>query len=267
MHLPVYAGADYHYEDSAWCVHDFDLLDREPPAWDENHWLVRKLDACYDAAKEARGDRGFITPPLMVDPLTCLSMIMTPAELCMALVDRGPRVREWCAALNVVYVNLYERYFQRLGYGESLCFFGPMAEGRSEGVQCDFATMLSPDMFGEFVFPGLNDQCKYMDFALYHHDGVCQLRHLDHLAAVEGLNGIQWNPETTEKDHARRLDAFRDMRSRGLCLYFFCKDVDEGLMLTRELGADGLFLKLPEAKNTDEADGWIQQFEEASGPG
>ena len=94
---------------------------------------------------------------------------------------------------------MYELLLEN-GHGESGSFFTLMAEGRMEAVQCDFAVMLSPAQFEEFVMPSLRRLTEYMDFSMYHLDGVCQMRFLDQLRSLPKLTGIQWNPEPQEAD-------------------------------------------------------------------
>ncbi len=260
--LAVAAGGDYVYHESAWILPIPDLYERPLPVFDSAHPMVTALDACFDAVVDAVGDAGFVTPPLMMDGLSTLSMFREPDILCLDMVDRPDTVRAWAAALNTLYIDLYEYYYQRLGAGASWCFFGPFAEGRSEGVQCDFAVNLSPAMYAEFVAPDLRRVTDYMDFSLYHHDGVCQLRFLDQLAALPKLSGIQWNPETTAGQPTDWLDTFRDIRRRGLVL-MIGTDVAQAVAVTRAIGPDGLFFSLPTFDTEAEARAAIAAIEAA----
>lgn len=250
--LPVLAGGDYEYHESAW-IHPLDnLWERALPQFDPAHPVIQALDQCYDATRAAVDGQALITPPLPLDALTALSLLRGCDELCTDLLDHPEQVMAWSRALTTIYMEVYERYYKRLGYGESVCFFGPLAEGRSEGVQCDFAVNLSPAMFEEFVLPDLQRVTDYMDFSLYHTDGTCQLRFLDLLCQCPKLTGIQWNPETIAPRPPAWIEAFREIRRRGLVLMMGCT-VDEAVVLTRELGPDGLFLLLPVFSSRDEA--------------
>ena len=61
-------------------------------------------------------------------------------------------------------------------------------------LQCDFAYMVGPDMFDEFVKPELAASCKRLGNAFYHLDGQGQLGHLDSLLEIAELKGVQWVP-------------------------------------------------------------------------
>ncbi|MGC8831774.1 MAG: hypothetical protein ACP5PQ_04270 [Thermoproteota archaeon] len=66
-------------------------------------------------------------------------------------------------------------------------------------IQCDFAFMLSPKLFNEFVIPHVEEQCERLDRVIYHLDGPGQIPHVNSLLKVEGLDGIQWVPGAGEE--------------------------------------------------------------------
>lgn len=61
-------------------------------------------------------------------------------------------------------------------------------------LQADFAYMISPAQFEEFVLPDLVTQTENMPRSIYHLDGVGQIAHIDMLLDIPGLSGIQWTP-------------------------------------------------------------------------
>ncbi len=254
--LAVLAGGDYVYHDSAWILPIPDLYARPLPAFDPEHPTAIELTACYRRVIAEVGIDGFVTPPLMMDGLSTLALFRGTEQLCMDMVDCPELVRSWSAALTSMYIDIYEYYYRLIRDGRSLCFWGPMAEGRSEGVQCDFAVNLSPEMYEEFVYPDLRRVTDYFDYSLYHLDGTCQLRFLDQLRAMPKLNGIQWNPETTAGSPVLWVDSLREIRRRGFSL-MINTTVEEAVALTRELGPDGLFLLLNGISSEAEAEAAI----------
>lgn len=72
-------------------------------------------------------------------------------------------------------------------------------------LQCDFAYMIAPDQFEEFVLPDLTEMVNYMPRSIYHLDGPGELPHVDMILDIENLTGIQWiagdahEPLTDEK--------------------------------------------------------------------
>lgn len=59
-------------------------------------------------------------------------------------------------------------------------------------LQCDFAYMISPVQFEEFVLPDLVRQVEHMPRSIYHLDGIGEIPHVDMLLDIPGLSGIQW---------------------------------------------------------------------------
>lgn len=59
-------------------------------------------------------------------------------------------------------------------------------------IQCDFAYMISPAMFREFVLPELTQTISKLERSFFHLDGPGMVPHLDSLLEIEKLDGIQW---------------------------------------------------------------------------
>jgi len=82
-------------------------------------------------------------------------------------------------------------------------------------LQCDFAYMIGPDMFDEFVKPELAASCKRLDHAFYHLDGIGQLPHLDSLLAIKELKGVQWVPGAGQPHCKHWPDVYRKIIKAG----------------------------------------------------
>lgn len=88
-------------------------------------------------------------------------------------------------------------------------------------LQCDFAYMIGPDMFDEFVKPSLTSACRRLKNAFYHLDGVGQLAHLDSLLSIDGLKGIQWIPGDGKAPFYEWPDVYRRIRGAGKLMQVF----------------------------------------------
>lgn len=239
------AGAEYRYRsDSAWIDHDPTVLDREPPAWDPDSAIVRKLDACYRTTREAIGDMGFLNAPLLQDPVTTLAQMAGSEAFSMALLTDPAKVGRWLDALTDIFIHTFKRCCDISGNADSSIFWGPISEGRAEALQCDYSVMVSPAMFHEVIFPRLCRIAERMTGpTLYHLDGVAQMRFLDQIAQIPNLKGIQWNPEFDYGQPLTHIEALRKIRERGLVLHLSVDTVDDAVAVCRELGPDGVFIK------------------------
>jgi hypothetical protein len=265
----VMAGATYHYNfttGTAWIDPIPDLYSRPLPKFDPAQTRTAQYRACIQAILDNVKGRAFVNPPIVLDPLTTLSLLRTPEQLCYDLLDRPDDVHRWTDALTELTIDLYEWIYQLLlqsGHGESGAFFTLMTEGRMIAVQCDFAVMLSPAQFEEFVMPYLRKTTEYLDFSMYHLDGVCQMRFLDQLRSLPKLSGIQWNPQPQDGHPLQWIDAFREIRKRKLVLAVGAETVDEQVELARALGPDGLTLFLPQFDTVQQAEQAIQRIQQA----
>jgi hypothetical protein len=261
------AGADYSYHSNSAWVHPLpNLWERPLPVFDPRAAAAQQVEACLRAEAVAVGQRGYVNPPVFLDGLTVLSQFLTPPQLCLEVMDRPAAVRRWSDALTTLYIAAYDhfyRFVQGLGYGDTSAWLQVMAEGKMEAVQTDFAVMLSPRQFADFALPDLRRLTDHLDFSLYHLDGVEQMRFLDLLRTLPKLNGIQWNPQPGVGSPVRWLDAFREIRRRGLSLYVAVETVAEAVQITRALGPDGLMLVLPRLATLAEAEQALRAIQAA----
>ena len=265
--VAVLSGAEYDYEsDSAWVKPIADLWKRPLPKFDPAHPLADLMRRHLQALAGVVGRGALVNPPIMLDGLTTLSQFRTPAQLCLDCIEAPEEVRKWSDALTTVYIETYEYFYQfvkKLGYGDTMAWLSAMAEGRMEAVQTDFSVMLSPEMFERFALPDLRRLTEYLDFSLYHLDGTCQMRFLDHLRTLKKLNGIQWNPEPPANPPTRWIAAFKEIRRRKFSLHIWVESVEDAVFITKALGPDGLLLVLPSFGSPAEADAAIKKVQAA----
>ena len=258
-------GANYTDDGSnCWIEPLPNLYARPLPYFDPDLPPFARLRRAVQAQLDNVKGRAIVAPPIFLDPLTTLSLLRTPEQLCLDLVERPADVHRWRDALTDLSIRAYEWMYQLLlanGHGEAGAFFALMAEGRMEAAQCDFAVMLSPAQYEEFVMPYLRRLTDYLDYSLYHLDGTCQMRFLDPLRTLPKLNGIQWNPEPPAGPPTRWLDALREIRRRKFILAVPCDTVDLAAEVTKALGPDGLALFLPAFNSRDEAEQAIQRIQ------
>jgi len=107
-------------------------------------------------------------------------------------------------------------------------------------LQCDFAYMLGPAMFEEFVKPELEAACRKLTNPFYHLDGVGQIPHLDSLLTIPELKGIQWVPGAGQPDVSHWPDLYRKVRDAGKRIQVFSNQYAGGLdivdVLAEQLG-------------------------------
>ncbi|MDP6449180.1 MAG: hypothetical protein QF773_00055 [Lentisphaeria bacterium] len=95
-------------------------------------------------------------------------------------------------------------------------------------LQCDFAYMISPDMFDRFVKPELTKCCERLSNPFYHLDGPGQLPHLDSLLSIEALKGVQWVPGAGQPGITEWPKVYRKIRDAGKLIQTFSGQSEMG---------------------------------------
>ncbi len=277
-HIPLLAtllGGTYDYprDDEgrhtwgpAWVETWEDVLDTPVPAFDPDHPVVAGLVGVIRGVAGALDGSAITSPPCWVDALTTLGNLRTEDALCMDLVTRADDVKAWCDGAVALCLKADQYFYDEcvaLGQGECISWLGLLSEGNMDAVHCDFSIMLSPEMFAEFVVPTLTRQAAHYGRTIYHLDGDANMRFLDQIAAVPGIDAMQYTRIAGSTYPGRCLDDYQTIRATGLSLYVNCDDVDDAVAVTRLLGPDGLYIVLPQFASVDEARRAIDTIAEA----
>lgn len=264
----VLLGGDYDYYYGEAIIRETpDLLNKVVPAFSQGHFLVRAMEECYYTLAADVKDKAFVNTPMTLDALTTLSLLLNPLNLCRELVLSPLKIKTLTEQITAMYLQFYDHFYeilQAMGYGESSAWMQVMAEGKFELLRCDFAVMISPAMFEEFALPDLTTISEHMEYSMYNLDSVCKVRFLDSLRKLNRLNGIYWNPEPKEADHRKWINTLRRIKEMNFCLQVDCRNLDEAVFVSKELGPDGLLITLPPFKSREEAEDAIEKIKTGS---
>lgn len=183
------------------------------PWWPRLQGLIRALNARW-------GGRVAIAHTDLGGNLDILASLRTTEGLLMDLMDAPADVARCAAVITREWLRYYdasERLIREAcpgctpwGYiwSSQTCYM----------LQSDFAYMIGPAMFEQFVLPDLHACCAHMEHGFYHLDGIGQLPHLDALCALERLRGIQWIPGDGQPPPSEWPDVLKRIRDAGkLC--------------------------------------------------
>lgn len=262
----VLVGGDYESEKGhgAWIREMKDVYERPLPVFDPEHPVVKILDEAWDRGTPNMDGVGCLSQPFVLEGSTLLSLFRGMDTFLLDLGDQPETVLKWCDALREVNLGFMRHWHDRVAASGrpqiNRVFWGPTAQGKADFVQCDLGVMISPGDFAKFVMPYLEKTTEYLDYSLYHLDGMAQMRHLDLLSGLPKLNGIQVNPEPGRESPLEWLPEIRDMRRRGWCVYVICQSADEAVSVTRELGPDGLFIRIDGVRTAEEGERTIARI-------
>ena len=127
--------------------------------------------------------------------IDALASIRGSETLLMDMLTEPEFVEEALQRLLPIYKQTEEELFDLVeenNQGSVLAWMNMWAPKRFAQLQCDLSVMISNDMFTRFVMPELEELSSWLDYPLYHLDGMEQIRHLDSLLSIQKLRAIQW---------------------------------------------------------------------------
>ncbi len=130
-------------------------------------------------------------------------------------------------------------------------------------IQCDYSAMISPALFEEFLLEELEKTSNTLAFTTYHLDGVEQLRHLDMILSVKGINNIQWTPVAGQPKTSCNIEALQKIQKSGKGLVLI-PELDEVEFLMNNLSHKGLHLLVNRVENEETAKSIIKLAEKTA---
>ena len=219
--MAAFLGAELHATIDAKTVWFHPTADREIAdihfEYDaDNVWLNRIKDICR-AAADRWGPTVQISMTDLGGNLDILSTFRPAERLLLDLCDHGDEVIRVLWEAHEMWHRFYgeiDEILQPTNPGYS-AWAGILSPQPYYMLQCDFAYMISPEMFARFVRPELAATCRRLTNSFYHLDGVGQLAHLDLLLEIEELDGVQWIPGSGQPSGPHWLDVYRKIGDSG----------------------------------------------------
>lgn len=174
---------------------DFELSEISLKLDRKSEWFLR-IEEFFVAANKHLDGRIHIGQTDIEGTLDVLSALRPGEMLMFDMFDSPDEVKRLTWEVHEAWFELFE-YLNSLlpvnNHGYST-WARQLSEKVTYMLQCDFAYMISPNHFKEFVLPELSASCKRIERPFYHLDGAGQIGHLDHLLSIPELVGIQWIP-------------------------------------------------------------------------
>ena len=226
------------------CISDPD--DYGPIRFDpQSVWFEKHMAMLRHGRHRAEG-RFLIGMPDLIENIDALAQLRGTEELLLDMVERPEWVEQRVAEINQAYFQVFDAMYDQVESfgGNAFSAFRIWGEGRTAKLQCDASAMFSPAMFERFVAPALREQCRWLDFSLYHLDGTQALHHLDHLLGIDELDAIQWTPQAGIEGagHPRWYELYRRILSSGKAVQALSVAVDQVLPLIDAIGTKGVFI-------------------------
>lgn len=233
-------------EDTIWIHPDPDFTDDFK--FDENHpnWLLHKdlLKAC----KRKADGHYYVGMPDLMEGLDVLAAMKGTDRVLLDTVMQPEIVEDQMRRINEIYFKVFDQLYDIIREGDEMafCYFSSWAPGKMTKIQSDISTMISVEDYRRFVQPFIREQCRRIDYTLYHLDGVGALHHVPALLEVEELNAIQWTPGVGEPQGGspKWYDLYRRILDSGKSIMACWVTIDELRPLLDNIGGDGVHLEM-----------------------
>jgi len=206
------------------------------------------------------GDEYLVGMPDSCGTLDALAHLYGSEKLLIAMREEPDAVAGAVRAVNDGWTDSNERFYQaayqiNLG-GCSHPWMHLWAPGPLQHMQCDLSVMISPEMFERLVVPELEQQMEWLEYPIYHFDGIEQERHLSHLLSLPKLRAIQWTNVDGQGPPRAYMSVLKRIQAAGknLILMTPAGDVPE---LLEHLSAAGLYIHCS-ARTPEEADAVVR---------
>ena len=222
------------------------LEDYDPDALsikDDNKWWLfsQKFHAFINECSEGKS---LPTLPAMGGTADSLTGLRTTNKLLLDVIDTPEAVKRFEKRMMEIWIEKYE-YFYNLhrdrAYGGCVHFMNMWAPGRCYVPHNDFSYMISTKMYEELFLEQLLKQLAYLDYSIYHVDGIGAFRHVDMLCSLKDLNALQILPGAGKPSPLHYMDILKKVQAAGKNLHIGIPPEEVGDALD-SLSSKGLFI-------------------------
>ena len=250
--LSAMLGGTYRWaESTVWFENEPVITDwatAPAPALQRSSTMYQLVDTLtgrlLDAGKD--GENFFTTLTDIGGAYDILAALRGTQNLLLDLHDHPAKVIAWVERLRPVWLAYFRQYCARLlaRQGCVTAWMRIWSDRPWYPLQCDFAAMISPEMFGAFVLPDLRRMTEQMDRSVYHLDGPGQLPHVEQLLSLPRLNAVQWTPGDGNESlgHPRWFGLYEEIQRAGKGLVLLGVKPGELEPLLRRVSTKGLYI-------------------------
>lgn len=215
---------------------------------ENNRWLDAHLAVVDEALRRSEG-RYLVGIPDLIENLDTLAALRGDIPLLYDLTERPAWVTARLAEINQAFFQAFDLFYERTKDAEGGSIFNPFSlwgPGKTAKVQCDISACLSPRAFRRFVVPHLEEQCRWLDYAMYHLDGTTCLQHLDALLEISALEAIEWTPQAGRPQGGAPewYDLYRRVKAAGKSVQAVNVEDEEVIPLLDAIGPQGTYIML-----------------------
>jgi hypothetical protein len=210
---------------------------------DEYHYAYRyHFDVLRRAMQETTG-KCFPSMGAFYHGGDTLDALRGSEQLLIDCIERPDVVRDAEDWLMEMWCDFFNRTYEAVNGAVqgSACWMGIWAPGKTYTVSNDFSYNISPEMYKELFLPAIQRQLEFLDYSIYHVDGVNAFVHVDTLCKESRLQAIQILPGAGKPSPLHYMDVLKKVQAAGKNLHISIP-ANEVKIALDNLSARGLFI-------------------------
>lgn len=262
-HCNYYGAKPTYGNDTIWFDPVWSSLEEVDGAYTEE--LLNKHLEIARYLTERAEDQYFVGMPDSTGTIDALGQLYGSQNVLMDLIDEPELIKHAVEELNRGWIKTNEMFYQiskEVNQGGAHAWLHLLAPGRLTHMQCDMSVMFSADMYEEFVLDELKQQMEWLEYPVYHFDGIEQEKHLVHILKLEKLKAIQWTHVAGQPSASHYVPVLKRIQEAGKSLVIMAPASDVPILLD-ELSAKGLYIHT-EAEDKEQAEEIIRYVESHS---
>jgi hypothetical protein len=161
---------------------------------DFNNPYFRKIEEMTYVALERCPGKYLVGYTDLHPGLDCAAAFRDPQQFCIDFLLDPDKVKRLIDISSRDFQKIFNHFDSILKKHNqlSVTWMGIPSFGKMHIPSCDFATMISPEQFEEFILPVIQNEVKSMTQNVFHLDGKGVANHVDYLLTIPEINAIQW---------------------------------------------------------------------------
>lgn len=216
--------------------------------------FLRKIDEMTRVALERCPGQFLVGYTDLHPGIDCAAAWREPERLCMDMVMEPDEVKALVDLANRDFARIFDHFHGILhAAGQpSVGWMGVPSRGKLHLPAADFASLVSPEMFDEFILPSFAREMAHAKRNIFHLDGKGVAKNIDRILELPKLNAIQWAQGVgADRPILQWVPLIRKIQAAGKSVIV---DVapDELEALIGALRPEGLFLWIGAEPGTEE---------------
>ncbi len=230
-----------------------------------NKWYQTHIDLMKECKKLSQGQY-YVGCPDLIEGLDTLASLRGTQEVLMDTIMQPEVLEKQLQKVNDIWFEVFDDIYEIINEdGEmAFCYFSIWGPGKVAKLQSDISLMISEDDYRRFVQPYIRQQAQFLDYSLYHLDGVDAMRHLDAILEINEINCVQWTPGIGEPQggNPRWFDLYQKILDAGKGIMPCWVETNELKPLLDAVGAEGLniLMHFQSEKDVDNALKIVEEF-------